>query len=187
MTLYIGLIGKIGCGKSEFSKYLVKNQKAEIFRFSKILEDVLTRLSVPVTRTNLQNLGMGLRDYINKDVIITAAKNDLKNLKAEVVVIDGIRYPNEVALLRSFPENLFVYVDAPAELRYGRASARGTRGEATLSFEDFMKSEKKKTEAGIEKLAKKADVVIKNTGTLEDLHKNIERTLSAFREGARSK
>ncbi|MBN2518793.1 MAG: AAA family ATPase [Candidatus Altiarchaeota archaeon] len=173
MALVVGLSGRIGSGKGAVAQYLREKYGAEQFVFSKILADVLDRLSLPKTRQNLQKLGDSLRREFHKGVIVDALANDISKSKASLVVVDGIRYVNEVKMLRGFKENVLLYVDAPLEKRYERCVRRGEKGEGGMSLEEFEKSDLGPTELELEKVKGMADHILENTGSIEELHRKV--------------
>jgi len=180
MKLVIGLAGGIGSGKSIVSEHLQKKYNAVEHRFSKIFEDILDRLYLPHSRKYLQKLGKSLRKELGNDVIVNALKKDIEAGKAEIVVVDGIRYENEVEMLRSFKNNVFIFITAPPELRYGRCVARAERGEAEITYKQFLKNEAAETEKWIAKIEKKADYVIENTGTVEELLERVDNIMEKY-------
>ena len=78
MKLVIGLVGRIGSGKTAISEYLQKNYGAREHRFSQILMDILDRLYLPHERTHLQNLGKILRAELGEEVIVNSFRQDLE-------------------------------------------------------------------------------------------------------------
>jgi len=181
MERVIGLTGKIGSGKGVISDYLRENYKASVYRFSKILEDLLTRLYISIERKNLQNLGISIRDSLGKNVLVNTLKKDIENDNNKIIVIDGIRYPNEVKMLRSFKNNLLLYVDAPDRIRYERCKKRGQRGESHITFKEFLRSESKETEKYIDKIKKQADFILDNSGPKERLIEQLEEILNSHK------
>lgn len=174
MKLVIGIVGKICSGKGIIAEYLCDKHGASTYRFSDILRDLLQRLHLEDSRENLQNLGVALRNALGDGILADALKEDIKEDLAEMVVVDGIRYENEVELLRSLENNVLIFVTAPLETRYKRALKRGTRGEKGLIFENFKKSDERETEKLIDKIGERADVKIDNSGTLEELYEKID-------------
>ena len=174
MKLVIGLTGNIGAGKSVISDHLHKKYGAERFRFSQILMDVLDRLYLPKDRCNLQTLGVVVREKFGGDVIVNAFRKDLEKSRSSVVVVDGIRYMNEVDMLRSFDNNVLLFIDAPARTRYERVVKRGEKGEGKINFEEFLETEKQGTEKNLPKIKKAADYVIENEGSIDALLKEVD-------------
>ncbi len=179
MKLVIGLCGRIGSGKTIVSEYLHKNYSASQRRFSQILMDILDRLYLPHDREYLQKLGAALRNSIGPDVIVNAFEKDIANEKNRIVVIDGIRYPNEVELLRKFENNILIYINAPAKIRYERCKIRGEKGEQDITFEEFMESENRETERRIDEIGDIADYKIDNTGAINELYVGIKEIMKS--------
>jgi len=177
MILVVGLTGRIGAGKGTAAEYLKKKYKAQQFVYSDILADILVRLHKPVTRENLQDLGQGIRAALGKDVLVEAMKGDLKASKAEMLLVDGIRYVNEVEMLRTFPHNVLIFIDAPVEARYERARKRAEKGEGSLSLLQFKEREKAATEKELDSIKSLADYVIDNSATVKDLHARIDQLM----------
>jgi len=181
MKLVIGLVGEIGGGKTAVSEHLKEKYSASQHRFSQILMDVLDRLHLPHDRELLQNLGHSLRESLGDDVIVRAFEQDLRKEDAEVIVIDGIRYWNEVELLRKFKPSILIYVTAPAKARYERCKSRGEKGESSITFEEFTENEKRETERYVAEIGEKADFKLENTGPLEELLQKLDEIVSSLK------
>ena len=177
MKLVIGLSGKMGSGKTVVSDHLLDRYGAKQLRFSKILMDISERLHLPIKRKTLQKLGHGLRTSIGEDVLVNAFKEDIRDEKADLVVIDGVRYPNEVDMIHEFDNHLILYIDAPQKMRYERCVKRGEKGEAKISFEEFKVAESQATEAHLDELKLLVDNVLENTGSIDELNKRIDDLL----------
>ncbi len=178
MKNVIGLAGAIGSGKTAASDHICVKYGAAQLRYSQILTDVLGRLHLPNERGNLQTLGECLRRSFGDDVVVNAFRKDLEACPADIVVVDGIRYPNEVAMLRTLENNVLLFIDAPEEVRYKRAVARSEKGEASLSFKDFVKAGSRETEKQLPEIKKAADYVIENDGTVYSLYSKIDAILA---------
>ena len=180
MQLVIGLVGHIGSGKTAVSEYLQEKYGAKEHRFSQILMDILDRLNLPHERAHLQNLGKSLRAELGPDVIVNAFKHDLEKDASEMLIVDGIRYENEVEMLKEKGGQL-IFVTASPEVRYKRAVARGEKGEAMITYEQFLESEKAETEKHIEMIKDSADYIIDNSGTLDELYKKVDGIIEALK------
>lgn len=177
MKIVIGLVGEIGGGKTAVSEHLKEKYSASQHRFSQILMDILDRLHLPHDRELLQNLGHSLRESMGDDVIVKAFEQDLKEEDSDIIIIDGIRYWNEVELLRKFKPSILIYVTAPAEARYERCKSRGEKGESSISFEEFTENEKRETERYVTEIGGKADFKLENTGSLEELLQKVDEII----------
>jgi len=169
MALVIGLTGRMGAGKGTAAEHLKKKYKARQFVYSDILADALRRLHIEVTRANLQALGKCLREGMGKEVLVDAMKGDLETAKDKVLLVDGLRYINEVEMLRKFKDNILIFVDAPAEQRYERLRKRAQKGEGSMTLKQFKEREGAATEKELGALKKMADCVIENTGSVKEL------------------
>lgn len=181
MKLVIGLAGRIGSGKTSISKYIERKYGARQIKFSQILMDILDRLHVEKNRENLQKLGAGLRNVMGKDVIVNAFEKDLESLDADIIVIDGIRYMNEIEMLRRFENNILIFVDVPPEIRYERVRGREEKsGESSTSYEEFLKAEQRETERYIDRIRNESDYAIDNTDTLENFYDKVNEILKKY-------
>jgi dephospho-CoA kinase len=176
MMLVIGLVGRIASGKSIVADYLVREKKSSYYRFSDVLRDLLLRLHKPNTRENLQDLGIALRRMFGDGILAETLKADIESDEAEIVVVDGIRYEDEFRMIKGLG-GIVMYVSAPQKARYERVISRGTRGEANITFDEFVKNEDKETERMIHIIGEKADYKIENSGTLDELTGKIDDIL----------
>jgi dephospho-CoA kinase len=180
MSQVLGLVGRIGSGKTAVSEYLQDKYGAKEHRFSQILMDILDRLNLPHERANLQKLGKSLRAELGEDVIVNAFKHDLEKDQSEMLIVDGIRYENEVEMLKE-KNGILIFVTTSPEVRYERAVKRGEKGEATITFEQFLENEKAETEKHIEKIKDSADYIIDNSGTLDELYKKVDEIIETLK------
>ncbi|VVB54303.1 Dephospho-CoA kinase [uncultured archaeon] len=175
----VGITGPIAAGKGEICSYLSERYSASTHRFSDVLSDVLVRLHRPIVRKDLQGLGAALRGAFGDDVLVKALKEDVAKDDAPVVIVDGVRYKSEADMVKEVG-GFLIFVTAPQNLRWKRASSRGSRGEASISFDDFKASERRETELGIAGLESVADAVIVNDGSLDDLKGKVDGVLKRF-------
>lgn len=169
----IGLIGEIGSGKSVVADYLVDKKGGRYYRFSDILRDVLMRLHRDVVRENLQSLGVALRGCFGDGILARVMREDIMLDNPALAVIDGVRYPDEVEMVRDLGGETW-YIRAPPKIRFERTVSRGTRGEAGMDYDDFLRSCENETEKRISVIGEDADLIIDNAGGLGELHSAIE-------------
>src|SRR6266581_4222858 len=97
----VGLLGKAGAGKTSLAQHWVKKYKFGRLSFAAQVRQVTQDLYLPETRENLQMVGQGMRSLIGKDVWVQIMAKKLKAWKGCRVVIDDVRYMNEVEFLQS--------------------------------------------------------------------------------------
>ena len=109
------------------------------------------------------------------------AKAILSRLSTRAVV-DSIRNPGEVAVLRGLRDFILLGVDAPQPLRFERSLRRGRLGDGA-TIEEFAEKERREnssTEAGQQLKATfgLADLEILNDGTIEILRARVREALA---------
>lgn len=177
--MIIGLTGPKLSGKGTASNYLQEHHGAKAFSMSGILTDIVNRLYLPNSRANLIGIVTDLRARFGEDILARVLQRDIeeyqKKYPEQLIVIDGIRMPSEVELFSQLPDFTLVYIDAPIEQRYNRATKRGEKeGETEMTFEEFQAEEKAATESHMEMLQQSAHTVVVNGATIEDLYASLE-------------
>ncbi len=110
-------------------------------------------------------------------------------LKKSDVAVDGLYSWSEYKVLKEkYGEVMHVLaVFAPPELRYERLTDRSVEGDVAQRFRNFTKEEAKARDyAEIEKIEKggpiaMADFTIVNTGTIDELKKEVNEILSQIK------
>ncbi len=180
MKLIIGLVGEKGSGKETFGnilKGLIPQKDIYRIHFSDILIETLDLWDISKTRGNLQILAQYM-DKFGTGLLSKAIKKRVENSKAEIIIVDGIRWQSDFEMLKSFQKNLLVYITADLQLRYERTKKRREKAfEEAASFEQFIKEEKAKNETLIPKIGEKADYKIINNGSLEEFKLAVEQFL----------
>ena len=177
--IILGTIGEQGSGKGTVANYLIQNYQADFFRSSMALDEILTILDIPNERKNMTAVSTALREPFGQDFLIHAIKKKIRESKAPVSIVDGLRVPGEIESLRQLENFYLLYITAPIEMRYRNVTGRGEKaGETELTLEEFVAQETDLvTEQKIGEMAKGANFTIENTGTLEELHTKIDATM----------
>lgn len=179
--MVFGLSGEPGAGKDTVKEYMVRRHGAESLGFSLILKDILNRLSLPLDRANYAALAEGLRTSFGENILATVLMHDVSRMSESTVVIDGIRKLGELEELRKLENFRFLFVETDIKVRYERIRARGVKvDDAGKTFEDFVRDHEHAADREVRNLKEKADRVIENNGTVEELHKRIEGVLESF-------
>lgn len=173
--IIFGVVGPLASGKEEVKKYLEKNYGAGTHRFSVMLRDILNRLYLPITRDNMQNLSLDLRNRFGGDTLARVIAEDVKKDRHEIIVIDGVRREDDIVKLKDVPGFYLVGIDAKPEIRYERLIKRGENADDNQkTYEEFIIDNQKEAELEIPKVMGKAKYQINNDGSFSDLYRQID-------------
>jgi dCMP deaminase len=177
--MIIGLTGKNGSGKTEVSGYL-KNRGFEYYSLSDAIREEIRRRGQEITRDTLIETGNDLREKFGPGIL---AERMLSHLEPDHnYVVDSIRNPHEVDVLKRRKDFLLLAVEADQAVRFERSRKRG-RENATQSLAQFIEEETRELEssnpANQQLLAtrQKADLMLANEGTIEELHRKLDEML----------
>jgi dCMP deaminase len=177
--MIIGLTGKNGSGKTEVSEYL-KTRGFEYHSLSDEIRNEIRRRGQEITREVLIDVGNDLREKHGPGIL---AERILPSLELEHhYVIDSIRNPSEVEALRRRKDFILFAVEADPSVRFDRSRKRG-RENAAQSFNQFMDEEARELESDnpanqqLNATQQKADLAVSNNGTLEELHRKLDKLL----------
>lgn len=179
--MIIGLTGPLASGKGTITKYLAEKYYAKAVKFSQPLRDMIHRCYVKETRNAMSELAQLMRKEYGNDILVRTLIQDLEKMDVPVAVFDGIRYEDEYKALRERKDFVLWAIDADDKKRYERLVSRGENdGDAALTFEAFKKQHELATEQMIPELMKKADVMIDNNESLEELYKRIDEIMHSY-------
>ena len=177
--MVIGLTGPNACGKGEVATHLAR-QGFALHSLSDIVREEARARGLPPEREHLIRIGQELRRAEGPGVL---AERLLPRLTAKAVV-DSIRAPAEVAVLRSRPDFGLVAIDAPVEVRWRRAVERQRAGDAT-DLESFRAQEQLENRDDpasqqVMRAMEMADAHIVNDGTIDELHAKIDQLVARW-------
>jgi dephospho-CoA kinase len=183
MNSVIGIIAEKGAGKGTLTGYLKKYAKVPVavIKSSDVLAETLTLWGIPLTRSNLQNLAIYMDGGFGKGTLSTAVKARIEKAPEEIIIFEGIRWPTDVTLVRSFQKNTLLSITVDSQIRFERLKKRNEKvGEGAMDFNQFMAEENVMTETGIKELALQADVVFENNGTEAEFEEKIKTFCEKF-------
>ena len=134
-----------------------------------MVREAATAAGLEHTRDNLIAVGVQLRSQGGPGVL---ARRILPRLSGRDVV-DSIRHPGEVDVMRTLPRFILLGLDAPLPLRFHRSISRGRLGDGA-TLEEFSRKEARENSDStsgqqLEKTLRLADVCVINDGTIADL------------------
>ena len=176
--LVIGIAGRIGAGKTSAAKYLNTKHGFQYLRYSQVLAEWLVK--DPGSKAQLQKVGW--------EVMAGGKQTELnRRLIAQVTpegdaAIDGLRHIiDQESLSKAFSSSFrLLYIDSGAEQRWNHLNGKGRY----TSRDIFDAADSHPVEQQIESLRTKADLVLGNEGSLQDLYTAIDKAIPGFRRGS---
>jgi dephospho-CoA kinase len=168
-----GLTGRNASGKGEAARILT-GLGYQYRSLSDIVRREAAIRQVDPSRENLIAIANELRRREGPGVL---AAQTAPLLDSGLHVIDSIRHPAEVKILRNAGTLFLIAIDAPIELRFRRAGLRG-RNESAATLEEFraIEDRERTNETNAQQLDATfdlADEVVVNDGKIEDLERKI--------------
>lgn len=180
--MVIGLTGKNASGKTEVAQYL-KSRGFEYFSLSDEIRQEAETRGLAVRREVLIEIGNELRARFGPGVL---AERILQRLAQDRnYVVDSIRNPAEVEVLRRRQDFRLVALEAEQATRFER-SQRRARENAAQTLEEFSQEESRELHssdpANQQLLATRrlADIVVNNDASVKDLHAQLVAILPRF-------
>ena len=177
--MIIGLTGTNGSGKTAVSEYLI-SRGFEYHSLSDAIREEIHKRGLQITREVLIDVGNELREKFGPGIL---AARLLPNLESgQNYVIDSIRNPQEVDVLRTRIDFTLLALEAEQATRFERSRRRG-RENAAQSLQQFAEEEARELDSDnpasqqLNATRQKADLVVTNDGTLEELHRGLDALL----------
>ncbi|HXV76018.1 MAG TPA: hypothetical protein VD788_06810, partial [Candidatus Polarisedimenticolaceae bacterium] len=177
VSIVVGLTGSNAAGKGAVAEYLRESGFA-VHSLSDVIREVAAERGLPPLREHLIRIGNELRRGGGAGALAVAIRPRLGRRD----VVDSIRNPAEVEVLRTIPGFVLVGVRAPIELRFERSRVRGRPGDPE-SLAQFASREAQENtdDPDAQQLRATfllADEVLDNQGDLSALHHAIDELLS---------
>lgn len=183
--LIVGIVGTLVSGKSEIAEYLVRKHGFLHLSLATMVHEECRRRGLRSTPDNLQNVGNSLRQTHDGKVLVDRLRPRMETLPGDsYLVVDGIKNPAEVDELRRWPNFVLIAVNADQETRLQRARQRSRPDfpDAETRFLELDSRDKGEGEPEwgqqVNACIEKADFVIENSGSLEDLYLQLEDILT---------
>jgi dCMP deaminase len=177
--MIIGLTGKNGSGKTAVSQYL-QSRSFEYYSLSDAIRDEIRKRGREITRDVLIEVGNEMRENGGPGIL---AERILSVLDTDRnYVIDSIRNPHEVEVLRRRPDFTLLALEADEAIRFERSRIRG-RENAAQTLQQFISEEARELDSKnpsnqqLHATREKADLVVNNNGSLEELHRRLDELI----------
>ena len=181
--MILGLTGQNASGKGSVAEYL-KERGFIYFSLSDVIREEIARRKLQESRENLLNIANELREKLGSGILALRTLRKLEENKN--YVIDSIRNPAEVNVLESRKDFVLIDVVAKTEVRFERLKVRGRLGDIKdLKYFKEVEERENSKEAGKQRVKdceELASIVLKNEGTLEELHKKLDKILAHLKK-----
>ncbi len=179
--MIIGVTGPMASGKNEFGKILGEHGFSRL-SLSDLVREEAKKRGMPIERGILQDIGNDLRETYGVGILAELA---LKRIDNGNCVIDGIRNPGEIDVLKKRKDFLLVGVDANTKVRFERVKER-IKDSDPKNWEEFLTVETRDREEGgkgqaVDACMSLADITLENNGSREEFHRQIEQMLKSRR------
>lgn len=175
----IGITGRIGAGKSTLAKEILRRfPGAERIATGDILKKTLFLWGLPQTRGHLGTLSKAVRENFGDHVIADVVRRNIAESSAPLIIIDGVRGPRVLEILREYKNPVLIAVISDPEKRFARIAARIEKPDETgMNYDQFLKVEEKGFQKQLEALERQADFVIPNDLTEEEFIQRVHAIL----------
>lgn len=167
------MVGMPGCGKSEAAD-VARDKGIPVVSMGDVIRREVDRRGLEPTDENLGSVATDLRESEGMDAVADRCVDVIRGKEADTVFVDGVRGWSEAMRFREeFGDDFtLVAVEVPFESRLERIRQRG-RSDDLSRAEELRRRDKREIGYGLAEAMDKADVVVENTGSLEDFRERI--------------
>ncbi len=181
--LIICLTGMPGSGKSTVANML-KRRGFYVLELSSSLHRLMRMCGFKVNTKTREFFTAKLKKEFGHGILAKLSADSILRLPRDVVV-SGVRNVEEIAYIRTLsPHVAVIAVSVPRRTRYERLSRRKDIFKIS-SYREFEWRDRKNVALGTLKVVRSADYVLANTGTLPQLHSDLDELLAAIRNKKR--
>jgi dephospho-CoA kinase len=136
--IIVGFAGKIASGKSSLAKWLSEKHGFEIISIAEPIYLISKALYGSDDRHLLLEISKKLKKY-DKHFWLYFAIGKIAISRSKVIVIDDIRFPEEVLLLKQLFPTIVILLKVDAHTAWQRVQQRRADKDAYASFKEFRR------------------------------------------------
>ncbi len=163
--------GHIGSGKDTAVEILGEFFEAEKLNISDLVRGLAGQRGVSIEREPLTRFTQEVQAEQGPEYFINMAIEQIKKMNTPVILVSGIRSPENVEVMRkAFPKDfILIAVEVTQENRFERIRKRASEKD-DVSYTEFLQHDAEQERIfGISKAMKLADYHIDNNGSRDDL------------------
>jgi len=181
----IGLTGTIASGKDTVADYLARKYGFKKIVMGNFLRTIAKERHLKCTRENLTKLQHELRKKFGEDYLINKVIEKIKKSKMNKVAISGLRTLTDVRLAKRKLRAKIILIDADPFIRYMRQKKRH-RTCFAKTYEQFLHEDAiEKATFDFNKIVKMVDFKIDNSGTIQELKKEVDKIMEILKKNIR--
>ena len=173
------IVGKSGSGKTTFLK-IAKENGIKAYDMSYFIFKEAERVGISKDPLSILSFSKKLREERGKGVVAEMAMKELKKLKerekTELVVISGIRSPEEIEVFKKHAKCISIFIKANQEERWKRKKKRKKESNP-ITKEEFIEKDKKESEFGLDKAIELCELTLENNKDLKSFKRNAKNIL----------
>lgn len=179
----IGVVGMPASGKGEFSK-IASAMGIPVIVMGDMIRRAVAAAGLEPNDENFGTTANRLRTERGMDAIAALCVPEIQKQDAPLVLVDGIRGDQEVALFKAeFPAFNLISIDSSFEDRLARITARARSDDFTTA-DALQNRDTRELGWGLASALKMADIHLENTGTLEDFSREVRTLLMKLGQDA---
>lgn len=183
--IIVGITGMPGSGKAAV-KELVQKKGYHVVVMGDVVRAEAERRKVEPTPENLGWIMVKLREDEGKSVVAKRCIPEIMGAGGKVIIIDGVRSPNEVEeFKKQLPNFTLVAIHASPETRFKRLFQR-QRSDDPRTWRTFIERDLRELSVGLGDVIATADFMIVNEGTKEQLEQKLRKIMEEL-ESERSR
>ncbi|WP_366898616.1 AAA family ATPase [Methanocalculus sp.] len=173
------MVGLPASGKGECSA-VAEELGIPVIVMGDLIRRYAEEAGLPATDQHLGTIARRLREERGMAALAELTVPAVREQKAPVVLIDGIRGDAEVELFRkTFSDFTLIAIDCPFQIRLARLRSRG-RSDDMVNEDDLLSRDERECGFGLVHAMDGADIWIDNTASLEECRAGIEKILKTI-------
>ena len=170
----IGFCGLPGSGKSTAIKAI--QDLGLVINMGDVIRDEAKKRNILPNDQNLGEIAKKLREEHGKGIIAEKCVQLIKNVKAEVVFVDGIRSLYEIDVFKEHWKFPLIEIATKNAIRHKRILER-SRSDDPIALSNIIERDGREIEFGIEEVLSQADYKITNNSTKEKLRRKTRKVV----------
>ncbi|MBD3238156.1 MAG: AAA family ATPase [Candidatus Moranbacteria bacterium] len=176
--IIIGVSGKNGSGKDTVCDFIAQEHQGIKLVFSDLLRKSLSVFIHDIGRDDFSWLSTNLRKRYGQGILAKGMEKEIANQKSKLIIISGVRDLGEFRMIKKYDQGYLIYIDTHIKTRWQRLYQRGSKADDQISLEEFIaKKEQLPSEQYLNQLKSKADFIISNNTTRQELREQIEQVM----------